>query len=160
MLQRDGMVMMVMKVLVAMVMVMMIPMKPSSMTVMMAMISPLREGISPADFCLSESFLSLCVFCPAEAAQSFCDPPPVLGFRGDDIRKGALAEVGQGGHTTWRRGLGLARATWWCGPLVAHLGLSFWLLPSSDKIGTSGYFPGIVDLQKYCILTVFFPPES
>jgi hypothetical protein len=39
------MVMMVMKVLVMMTMMMMIPMKPSSMTVMMAMISPLREGI-------------------------------------------------------------------------------------------------------------------
>jgi hypothetical protein len=51
--------MMVMKVLVAMVM-MMIPMKPSSMTVTMAMISPLREGISLADFCLPESFLSVC----------------------------------------------------------------------------------------------------
>jgi hypothetical protein len=47
MLQRDGVVMMVMKVLVAMVM--MISMKPGLMTVMMAMISPLREGISPAD---------------------------------------------------------------------------------------------------------------
>jgi hypothetical protein len=55
--------MMVMKVLVAIVM-MMIPMKPSSMTVMMAMISPLSEGISPVDFCLPESFLSLCVFRP------------------------------------------------------------------------------------------------
>jgi hypothetical protein len=43
MLQRDGMVMMVMKVLV---MMMMIPMNPSSMTVMMAMICPLREAIS------------------------------------------------------------------------------------------------------------------
>jgi hypothetical protein len=70
MLQRDGVVMMVMKV-----MMMMIPMKPNSMTVMMAMISPLREGISPADFCLPESFLSLCVFCPTEATEYFCDPP-------------------------------------------------------------------------------------
>jgi hypothetical protein len=61
MLQRDGMVMTVMKVLVMMVM-MMIPMKPSSMAVMMAMISSLREGISPTDFCLPKSFLSLCVF--------------------------------------------------------------------------------------------------
>jgi hypothetical protein len=90
MLQRDDVVM---KVLVAMVMMMMIPMKPSSMTVTMAMISPLQEGISLADFCLLESFLSLCVFRPAEAAESFCDPP-VLGFGGDDIREGALAEVG------------------------------------------------------------------
>jgi hypothetical protein len=76
MLQRDGVVMMVMKVLVAMVMMMMmIPMKPSSMTVMMAMISPLREGISLTDYCLPESFLSVCVFRSAEAAESFCDPP-------------------------------------------------------------------------------------
>jgi hypothetical protein len=65
---------MVMKVLVAMVM-MMIPMKPSSMTVMMVMISPLRKGISPVDFCLLESFLSVCVFRPVQAAESFCDPP-------------------------------------------------------------------------------------
>jgi hypothetical protein len=45
-----------------------------------------------------------------------------------------MAEVGQGGHTTRWRGLGLARATMWCGDLVAHLALSFWLLPSSDEI--------------------------
>jgi hypothetical protein len=73
-----------------------------------------------------------------------------------------LAEVGQGGHTTWWRGLGLARARGWCGPLVAHLGLSFWLPLSSGKIGTPGYFPGIAGLQKYCILTVLFQqnPDS
>jgi hypothetical protein len=82
MLQRDGVVMMLMKVLVMMVMMMMIQMKPSSMMVMMAMISPLQEGISLADFCLPESFLSLCVLCPAEAAESICDPPPSLRFLG------------------------------------------------------------------------------
>jgi hypothetical protein len=71
MLQRDGVVMVVMKVLV----MMMIPMKSSSM----AMISPLREGISLAYFYLPESFLSVCVFCPAEAAESISDPP-ILGF--------------------------------------------------------------------------------
>jgi hypothetical protein len=43
-------------------MMMMIPMKSNSMAMTMAMISPLREGISPADFCLPESFLSLSVF--------------------------------------------------------------------------------------------------
>jgi hypothetical protein len=75
MLQRDGVVMMVMKVLVMMVLMMMIPMKPSSMVITMAMISPLWEGISPADFCLSESFFSLCVFRPAEAVESISDPP-------------------------------------------------------------------------------------
>jgi hypothetical protein len=50
---------------------MIIPMKPSSMSVTMAMISPLREGISPADFCLPESFLSVCFFHPVEAAEYF-----------------------------------------------------------------------------------------
>jgi hypothetical protein len=73
MLQRDGVVMMVMKVLV--MMMMMVPMKPSSMAVMMATISPLQGGISTVDFCLSKSFLSVCVFHPAEAAESICDPP-------------------------------------------------------------------------------------
>jgi hypothetical protein len=48
----------VMKVLV--MMVMMIPMKSSSMVMMMAIISPLREGISSADFYLPESFPSMC----------------------------------------------------------------------------------------------------
>jgi hypothetical protein len=80
MLQRDGVVMVVMKLLV--MVMMMIPMKSSSMAMTMAMISPLREGISPADFCLSESFLPLSVFHPAEAAVSISDPPFVLGFRG------------------------------------------------------------------------------
>jgi hypothetical protein len=65
-----------------MVMKMMIPMKSSSMVMTMATISPLREGISPADFCLPESFFSLGVFCPAEAAESISDPPGVLGFWG------------------------------------------------------------------------------
>jgi hypothetical protein len=53
MLQRDSMVMVEMKMLV---MMMMIPMKSSAMVMTMATISPLREGISPADFCLPESF--------------------------------------------------------------------------------------------------------
>jgi hypothetical protein len=75
------MVMMVMKVLVMMVM-MMISMKPSSITMMMATISPLREGISPADFYLPESFLSLCVIRPTEAAESICDPPSGLRLLG------------------------------------------------------------------------------
>jgi hypothetical protein len=133
MLQRDGVVMAGMKVLVAMVM-MMIPMKPSSMTATMAMISSLREGISPTDFYLPESFLSLCVFHPQRRRSLSAILPSVLGFWGDDIREGAMAEVGPGSHTTRWRGLGLACTTRWCGPLVAHLALSFWLLPSSGKI--------------------------
>jgi hypothetical protein len=78
------MVMKMMKVLVV-VMMMMIPMKPSSMAMMMAMISPLREGISPADFYLPESFLFLCVFRPVEAAESISDPPSGLRFSGMTI---------------------------------------------------------------------------
>jgi hypothetical protein len=61
MLQRDGVVMVEMKVLMMMMVVMMIPMKFSVMVMTMATISPLREGISLTDFCLSESF-SLSVF--------------------------------------------------------------------------------------------------
>jgi hypothetical protein len=76
MLQRYGLVMVMMKVLVMMVMKMMISMKPSSMAMMMTMatISPLWRGISLGDFCLPKSFLSLCVFHPAEAAESISDP--------------------------------------------------------------------------------------
>jgi hypothetical protein len=36
----------------------------------------------------------------------------------------------------------LARATWWCEPLVAPLCLVFWLRVSSGKIGTLRYFSG------------------
>jgi hypothetical protein len=76
MLQRDGVVMVEMKVLVMRMMVMMIPMKSSAMMMMtMATISPLWEGIPPADFCLPESFsLSLSgVFGPAEAVVSISE---------------------------------------------------------------------------------------
>jgi hypothetical protein len=41
-------------------MMMMIPMKSGAMVMTMATISPLREGISPADFCLPESFSLWC----------------------------------------------------------------------------------------------------
>jgi hypothetical protein len=76
MLQRDGMVMVELKVLVMkMMMMMMIPMKSGAMAMTMVMISPLREGISPADFCLPESFSLSGVFCPAEAAVSISEPP-------------------------------------------------------------------------------------
>jgi hypothetical protein len=75
MLQWDGVVMVKMNVLVMMVMKMMIPMKPSLMAMTMATISPLWEGISSTDFCLPESFLSVCVFRPAEAVESISNPP-------------------------------------------------------------------------------------
>jgi hypothetical protein len=82
MLQRDGVVMVKMKVLVMRIMVMMIPMKSSAMMMMMAMISPLRKGIYPADFCLPESFSLSGVFRPAEAAVSISEPSLDLGFWG------------------------------------------------------------------------------
>jgi hypothetical protein len=56
MLQRDGVVMVEMKVLVMEMMMMMILMKSGVMMMTMAMISPLWEGISLADFSLPESF--------------------------------------------------------------------------------------------------------
>jgi hypothetical protein len=71
MLQRDGVVMVEMKVLV----MMMIPMKSSAMVMMMATISPLREGISPADFCLPESF-SLSVFSAPQRRRCLSLIPP------------------------------------------------------------------------------------
>ncbi len=43
---------------------MMIPMKSSLMVVLMAMISPLREGIPPTELCLPERSFSLGVFPP------------------------------------------------------------------------------------------------
>jgi hypothetical protein len=73
------MVMVKMKVLVMMVIEMMIPMKSISMVMTMATISPLREGI------LSESFFSLGVLYPAEAAESISDPPSCLRFSGTTI---------------------------------------------------------------------------
>jgi hypothetical protein len=79
MLQRDGMVMMEMEVLVKM---MMIPMKSSAMVMTMATISPLREGISPVDFCLPESF-SLSMFSALQRRRCLSlSPPFCLGFRG------------------------------------------------------------------------------
>jgi hypothetical protein len=77
MLQRDGMVMVEMKVLL-----MMIPIKSSTMVMTMAMISPLREGISPTDFSLPDSF-SLLVFSALLRRRCLSlMPPPCLGFRG------------------------------------------------------------------------------
>jgi hypothetical protein len=82
MLQWDGMVMVEMKILVMMMMVVMIPMKSNAMAMTMATISPLREGISPADFCLPESF-SLSVFSAPKRQQCLSlIPPPDLGFWG------------------------------------------------------------------------------
>jgi hypothetical protein len=101
---------------------------------------PLREGISPADFCCRRAF-SLCVFSAPQRWQSLSAIlPPVLGFRGDDIREGAMPEVDQGDHTTWRRGLGLAHARDDVGP--------WWLTSPSP----SGYFRL---LAEYELLGIF-----
>jgi hypothetical protein len=79
MLQRDCVVMVEMKVLV--MMMMMISMKSRAMVMMMATISPLWEGISLADFCLSESF-SLSVFSAPQRRRCLSLILPVLGFWG------------------------------------------------------------------------------
>jgi hypothetical protein len=75
MLQRDGVVMVEMKVLVMETTMMMIPMKSDAMMMTMATIFPLREGISPTDFSLPESFSLSGVFRPTEAAVSISEPP-------------------------------------------------------------------------------------
>jgi len=74
MLQRDGVVMVEMKVLV-MEMMMMIPMKSGAIMMTMAMISPLREGISPADFSLPESFSLSGVSAPQRRRCLTLSPP-------------------------------------------------------------------------------------
>jgi hypothetical protein len=81
MLQLDGVVMVEMKVLVMMMMmVMMILMKSSVMVMTMVTISPLEKGISPADFCLPESF-SLSMFSAPQRRQCLSLMPPFdLGF--------------------------------------------------------------------------------
>jgi hypothetical protein len=76
MLQRDGVVMVEMKVLLMMMMVMMIPMKSSAMMMTMVMISPLREEISPAYFCLLKSF-SLSVFPASQRRRCLSLMPPL-----------------------------------------------------------------------------------
>jgi hypothetical protein len=51
----------------------------------------------------------------------------------------AMLEGGPGAHTTWWHGQGVARATTWCGCLLAPLRLCFGLCLVSGKIGTSGF---------------------
>jgi hypothetical protein len=64
-----------MKMLVMEMMMMMIPMKFGVMVMTMATISPLREGISSADFRLPVSFSLSGVFRLVEAAVSISEPP-------------------------------------------------------------------------------------
>jgi hypothetical protein len=134
MLQRDGMVMVEMKVLVMEMIMMMIPMKSDAIMMTMAMISPLWEGIFPADFSLPKSFSLSGVLRPAEVAVSNSEPPSNLGFRGRRCTPKGGTRSGPGlPHT------GLARPGSWprhpgvWGPL-APLDSSFWLPESSGKI--------------------------
>ena len=53
---------------------MMFPMKPVAMTMVMATISTLQEGISLADFSLPESFSLFSVFRLVEAVEYFLRP--------------------------------------------------------------------------------------
>jgi hypothetical protein len=128
-----------MKVLV-MVMMMMIPMKSNSMVMTMATISPLWEGISLVDFCLPESFLSLCVFCLAEAMESISDPPY--------LRFSRMTIYARGHWQKWSRvatPLGGAARVW----PVPPGGVGPWLLPS---LSPSGYFRLLI---KYEFLGIF-----
>jgi hypothetical protein len=68
-----------MKVLVMVMMMMMILMKSSGMVMTMATIFLLREGISLADFCLSESF-SLSVFSAPQRRWCLSLIPPRFRF--------------------------------------------------------------------------------
>ena len=74
--------MMVVMALVVEMMMMMITMKSSSMTVTMATISTLREGISSTDFSLPESFSLSGVFRLVVAAEYFSGRPPRLRVLG------------------------------------------------------------------------------
>src|SRR4051812_37748870 len=67
---RDGVVMMVLVEMMVWMM-MRIPIKPSLMMVLIATVSPLREGIPPAEICLPERSFSLCVFRLPEAAEVY-----------------------------------------------------------------------------------------
>jgi hypothetical protein len=91
MLQRDDKVMMVMMVLV---MIMMIPMNPSSMTVTMAMIPPSGKEF-PRQISAYRRAFSLSEFsAPQRRRNISLMARPILGFQGNDICEGALAEVG------------------------------------------------------------------
>jgi hypothetical protein len=96
MLQWDSVVMVEVKVLMVMMMVTMIPMKSSAMVMMMAMISPLWEGIFPTYFCLPESF-SLLVFSAPQRRQCLSLMPLLdLGFRGRQCTQGGDGSSGPG----------------------------------------------------------------
>jgi hypothetical protein len=59
----------------------------------MATISPLREGISPTDFCLPESF-SLSVFSTPQRRRCLSLSPLYLGFQGRQYTRGGDGSSG------------------------------------------------------------------
>ena len=125
---------MVMRVLmVMMVAMLMIPMKSSLMVVLMATISPLREGIPSAEFCLPERSFSLGVFRPAEVAKSFYGRSPSLRVSGGIYTPEGRARGGPGRphHLVARPRVACARG--WCGPPVDHLHSLFWHLRLLEK---------------------------
>ena len=95
----------------AMEMMMMIPMKFGVKVMAMAMISPLRKGISPTDFSLPESFLSLSVLFPSPRRRRniFSIALPILRVLEEEVWEGATPEVGQGLLTRPRRDQGVPR---------------------------------------------------
>jgi hypothetical protein len=69
---------------------------------------------------------------------------PPLFFRSETLcrrKEGSRRRMRRPHHPLARPGL--ARATRWCGPLVALLCLIFWLRESYGKIGVLRYFLGI-----------------
>jgi hypothetical protein len=67
------------------------------------------------------------------------NPPIVLGQR--EYVGGRGLEEMAGADTPPLARLGLARATRWCGALLAPLRIVLWLRGSSGKIGFLQYFP-------------------
>jgi hypothetical protein len=147
MLQRDGVVMVEMKVLV-MEMMMMISMKSGVMMMTMAMISPLRKGISPIDFSLPESFSLSGVLCPAEVAMSNSEPP--------SLRFSGTMKYAKGRDHKWARAAshraGAARVQaappWHVGPSWLLLTPPSGFLSLLGKYNFLAFFWNFLDLQN------------
>ena len=150
----------VLMVMMVVVMMMMIPMKSSLMVVLMATISPLRDGIPPVEICLPERSFSLSVFRPVEAVESFCGRSSSLRVSGGIYTPEERVRGGPGRPHHSQARPRPARAMGWCGPPVAHLHSIFWHPESSRKIGFSVYFLGFSDFREFCLQTAPFPSES
>ena len=138
--------------MVSAVEMMMIPMKSSLMTVMMATISPLREGISQEDCSLPERFSLSRVSAPWRWRNFSWTMYSVLGLRGDEVRERGLTPVGQGHHTMCSHaGRGIRAATW-CGPHRPHLGPPLLAPPIIwDNRSFSMFFVRIGSSQIWCL---------